>query len=179
MMRDAIFQSDCDQCAALCCVALPFDKSDFFAFDKKGGEACLNLNGRGRCTIHDELRECGFSGCIQYDCLGAGQRVTQEIFDGQSWQDQPVLLKPMSDAFRAMRVVQELRQLLSVAEKLPLSTTDLQQFNQLYGALSPTEGWSYASLMAFEKSDVPKKANTFFNSLQRHVTRPPELQPAG
>jgi len=98
--------ADCHRCAALCCVALAFDRSASFAFDKPAGEPCPSLRGK-LCVIHDDLEARGCSGCARYDCAGAGQRVVQEVFGGRS--EDPAR---MADAFRVMRDVQELRVLL-------------------------------------------------------------------
>ncbi len=90
---------------------LAFERSPSFAFDKPAGVPCRNLLGNA-CRIHDELVGSGCSGCARYDCAGAGQRVCEEVFVGRSWRDDPALLAPMTDAFRVMRDVQELRVLL-------------------------------------------------------------------
>ena len=98
--------SRCEDCAALCCVMLPFDAGEDFGFDKAAAQACRHLAGHA-CAIHSGLAAAGFSGCVRYDCLGAGQRVVQEVFAGRSWRDDPALLHPMEAAFRAMRRLHE------------------------------------------------------------------------
>jgi hypothetical protein len=116
-------RADCARCAALCCVALAFDKSHLFGFDKGAGVPCSHLSASGACTIHAAREESGFQGCITYDCLGAGQRAT-ELFGGRSWIDDPELLGPMIDAFSALQGVHRLLLLLRQAEKLPLAVDD-------------------------------------------------------
>jgi hypothetical protein len=108
---------DCSRCAALCCVALAFDRSEHFAFDKPAGRACRHLAVHA-CAIHDELEARGFGGCARYDCAGAGQRVTMEIFGGRSWRDDPALLRPMMDAFAAVRDAHEALRAASAAKNL-------------------------------------------------------------
>ncbi|MEH6401980.1 MAG: hypothetical protein V7750_01315 [Sneathiella sp.] len=162
---------DCSRCASLCCVMLAFDKSNKFAIDKEAGEPCPNLAANGLCKIHDTLDDRGFGGCIQFNCHGAGQRVTQEVFGGKSWQQDISLLRPMSEAFRPMRQIHELLQLLEVSEKLPLSKEDkLKHFN-LVQALTPPEGWTPASLTAFEKGPLREETMSFFSSLNNYVSR--------
>lgn len=73
--------ADCGSCVGLCCVALPFVRSTEFAIDKPAGTPCPNLTADFGCGIHSELRERGFSGCVAFDCFGAGQRVTREFAD--------------------------------------------------------------------------------------------------
>ena len=110
---------DCSQCAALCCVGLAFDQGAYFAIDKPAGTPCPHL-GRHECTIHADLLDRGFPGCIVYGCTGAGQRVVQEIFNGQSWRDRPELLPDMLRCFADVRQIHTLLELLTAAEKLPL-----------------------------------------------------------
>ena len=113
--------ADCSRCAALCCVAFAFERSDDFAIDKAAGEPCRHLNRSGACRIYDTRLEAGFGGCIRHDCLGAGQRVVQETFEGRSWLSEPDLLEPMSEAFATMWAIHKALALLSTARKLALS----------------------------------------------------------
>jgi hypothetical protein len=116
-------QADCARCAALCCVALALPKGDAFAIDKPNGVPCPHLDGH-ECATHARRDAEGFSGCVRYDCAGAGQRVTQELFAGRSWRDDPDLLAPMTRAFAAMQRIHDLIVLLREAEKAPLSAEE-------------------------------------------------------
>ncbi len=111
---------DCARCAALCCIGLAFDRSSLFAYDKPAGEPCRHLDGASRCRIHATLQADGFGGCVAYDCLGAGQHVTQQMFGGRSWRDDPELLEPMMAALKAHREVRELMVILAQARTLPV-----------------------------------------------------------
>jgi hypothetical protein len=111
--------ADCSRCAALCCVALAFDRSELFGFDKAAGVPCAHLDGH-ECSIHAEREREGFAGCARYDCLGAGQRVTLELFAGRSWRDEPSLGAPMMDAFHRLHEVHELLELVRAAGAWPL-----------------------------------------------------------
>jgi hypothetical protein len=97
--------ADCSQCAGLCCVLLPFRAEDGFGRDKPGGEACGNLDAAHLCRIHDRLAESGWSGCVRYDCQGAGQHVTQTTYAGQDWRASEVNLAEMAAVFSVMRVL--------------------------------------------------------------------------
>jgi hypothetical protein len=112
-------KSDCMNCAALCCVSLVLDKGPMFAIDKAAGTPCPNL-GKHLCTIHDDLEPRGFKGCTLYDCAGAGQRVTQERFNGESWRDAPELLPAMMRDFANLRPVHERMTMLVAAETYSL-----------------------------------------------------------
>lgn len=99
--------SDCSNCAALCCLGMSFQKGDDFAIDKASGTPCPNLGFDHRCKIHSTLKDDGFEGCIKFDCAGAGQRVTQMRFNGESWQDSPELLFAMMRDFENLRPLHE------------------------------------------------------------------------
>jgi len=70
------YRADCERCVGLCCVAAPFQRSADFALTKPAGVPCPHLGTDHRCTIHAQLQERGFPGCVSFDCYGAGQRVT-------------------------------------------------------------------------------------------------------
>lgn len=117
-------RGDCARCAGLCCVALPFARSQDFAASKPAGRPCLNLATGPqdfRCTIHTRLRASGWSGCTVFDCFGAGQLVTQDLFDGRTWRSDPQLAPKMFAAFEGMRRVQETRYYLHSLRDEPLS----------------------------------------------------------
>src|SRR5690606_11641917 len=48
-------EADCGACKALCCVLLPFDADQGFAFNKAAGTPCSNLTRHFRCSIHVRL----------------------------------------------------------------------------------------------------------------------------
>ena len=89
----ADLRADCARCSALCCVALPYAASADFAYDKPAGRPCRHLDGHA-CSIHAELPQRGFPGCTVFDCLGAGQQVTQHTYGGLTWRDRQVEASP-------------------------------------------------------------------------------------
>ncbi|CUH82038.1 hypothetical protein [Tropicibacter naphthalenivorans] len=159
-------QSDCSKCAALCCLALAFDKGRDFAFDKNPGEPCRNLSGHS-CTIHDDLTEKGFRGCVAYDCLGAGNRVVQEVFGGQSWRDEPRLTRVMMEAFAGMREVHKRIDLLRAAGSFPLEPRDEQT---RAGFLARLEDWRWSGpeLNDFEVA-LALEIDIFIHSLSAYL----------
>ncbi len=159
-------KGDCENCAALCCVALAFDKGDMFGFDKAAGQACPELQPDFRCGIHGRLPEAGFAGCVQYDCLGAGQRVVQQVFAGQNWRNTPALLAPMLQAFAQMRQVHELLLLLQTAGGLPLSEPQKQELARLKAGLQPDTGWTSQTLRLFERSGLAGEVQQFLRELK-------------
>lgn len=160
-----MLMADCQRCAALCCVGLAFDQSPLFAVSKPAGASCPHLSSSARCNIHSQRSTRGFAGCASYDCLGAGQRVTQELFRGHSWQDQPHLLAAMLDAFRVMRQVHESLRLLHSAARLPLLARERQRLGELVAALEPSDGWSREALANFEQGALADEVAAFLRSL--------------
>ncbi len=102
-------EPDCGRCVGLCCVALPFRASHGFAFAKDAGAPCRHLDGSHRCSIHASLRESGMVGCTTYECFGAGQHVTQVVYDGASWRDHA---DGGEEMFAVFAVVQRLHEML-------------------------------------------------------------------
>lgn len=158
-------EPDCENCAALCCVALHVEKSSKFAIDKPAGVACPNLAPRGRCRIHASLSERGFSGCVAYDCLGAGQRVVQELYDGISWQPDQSLLAPMSEDFAKMRRLHTLIELLVLSENIELRPALRKTRTTLLQELAPTEGWSRLSFASVSVQSLEARTHAFLKDL--------------
>lgn len=159
-------EADCSQCAALCCVLLPFDRSEAFGFDKAGGEPCRHLAGDHSCRIHDELDARGFRGCVRFDCHGAGQRVVQEVFEDADWRTDPDLLAPMSDAFQKMRGIHELLVLLAEAGRLPLQQSQRGNLERLQAALTPPEGFTPSILSGFDLAARKAEVYAFLADLK-------------
>lgn len=166
-MNDVVsLKGDCSQCQALCCVALAFDRSDMFAIDKPAGVACPNLTGGYKCNIHTQLGELGFAGCQKYDCLGAGQRVVNEVFPNVDWLKNPDQLRPVIEAFASMRKVHELLELLLTAQGLPLAPGQAEECGELIAELSPSAGWQPAMLKEFEQGGIARRVGRFLSSLR-------------
>ncbi|MCJ2185372.1 hypothetical protein [Novosphingobium beihaiensis] len=157
------FRADCTRCAALCCVAFALNDPEMFAVRKEAGEPCPNLNARGGCTIHGALADKGFRGCVLYDCLGAGPRVTQELFQGRSWQDDPALLGPMCDAFRVLTRAHKLLFLLREAGRLDLSPEDRLRLAALREAVDRA-GTSFAAM-----AEIESEAHRFLRGLRSYI----------
>jgi hypothetical protein len=162
------FSPKCEDCAALCCVMLPFDGGEDFGFDKAGGLACKHLKGHA-CSIHANLAEQGFAGCLRYDCLGAGQRVVQEVFAGQSWRSDASLLGPMEQAFRAMRRLHEDHALLEAAARLPLTGDEDAKRLKLLADLGVGDRQTQASLSAYETGPKPRAVRDFLAQLKARL----------
>ncbi|MGY0019436.1 pentapeptide repeat-containing protein [Streptomyces sp. YJ-C3] len=106
-------RADCGSCFGLCCVALPFAKSQDFARNKSAGTPCHHLQDDFRCGIHTRLRDEGYPGCTVFDCFGAGQKISQVTFEGVSWRERPESARAMYEVFPVMRQLHELLWYLS------------------------------------------------------------------
>lgn len=109
-------RADCSTCFALCCTAFGFSRSADFPIDKPAGSPCRNLADDFSCTIHDRLRPRGFRGCTVFDCFGAGQNVSQNLFGGTSWVDDPDTKAEMFSTFAAVRQLHEMLWYLAEAQ---------------------------------------------------------------
>ncbi|UWQ76585.1 hypothetical protein [Leisingera sp. M658] len=142
---------DCSRCAGLCCVAYPFEAHEDFGLLKQTDTPCPNLAPDFRCSIHSSLAACGFGGCVAYSCAGAGQRVTQVLFDGETWQDDPDLLTHMTHALRVLRPIHEALLVLQEAAALLLPQDLRNRCNELTAAMCPDEA---SSIWEFEEEAV-------------------------
>lgn len=150
-------RSDCSRCTGLCCVGLHLVRSADFAIDKPAGTPCPNLRTDFGCGIHARLPESGFPGCVAYDCLGAGQRVTAAVraaHDGATWRDDPAAAR---DAFAALPVVTQLQELLwYLAEvlALPAAAAVHDDARQALDRTAPLVGLAAADLLALDVGAV-------------------------
>jgi uncharacterized protein YjbI with pentapeptide repeats len=114
-------KADCSKCVGLCCVALNILASSDFAINKPAGTPCPNLQQNYRCSIHKNLRDNGWKGCTVFDCLGAGQKVSQETFRGKSWREHPEVAKKMFSVFPLMEQLYEMMAFIAEALTYELS----------------------------------------------------------
>jgi hypothetical protein len=116
---DQDFTADCRRCFALCCIALRYTRADGFGHDKAAGQPCHLLKSDYKCGIHDRREELGYEGCIDFDCLGAGQRASA-AFAGRNWQRDAGTARDLYAHFAQLLVLQEMRQALREAASLDL-----------------------------------------------------------
>lgn len=132
MFRD--LKSDCKNCFGLCCVALPYGKSADFPYDKDGGKPCRNLCSNNLCAIHDQLRERGFRGCVSYECFGAGQHVSQSVYNGKDWREDTEHAEEMFAVFSLVQQLHEmlwyLKQMLTLKETKSLKSSLQKIYNE-------------------------------------------------
>jgi hypothetical protein len=169
----AALRADCARCQALCCVSLPFDRCESFGFDKPANVPCQYLEPGCGCSIHGELRARGQAGCAAYDCYGAGQRITQELFVGVSWQSHPETSAALFEAFRRLTRVHELRLLLHEAGRLSLSRSRASERQELLAQLEPARGLSREALAALELPELEAAVYSWLRGLARELSPQP------
>lgn len=101
-------RGDCARCSGLCCVVPAFDAAQGFGFDKEAHAPCRHLDSAHRCTIHEGLAAQGFTGCVVFECHGAGQWVTEHVAQGRSWRDSTETAARVFAAWPRFRALHEL-----------------------------------------------------------------------
>lgn len=170
--RRAALRADCTRCRALCCVVPGFARSSDFAIDKPAGRPCPNLQADFRCSVHSELRDRGFPGCTVYDCLGAGQHVTQVVLGGHDWRTSSDTAEAMVEVFPVVRDLFELLRYLAEGASFPRAV-------EVHDALEA----AYAEIEALAEADVATLSSVDIGSVRLRVVpllrRASELQRAG
>jgi hypothetical protein len=113
-----------------------------FAFDKPAHSACRHLTLEDRCAIHVGLASRGFPGCVAFDCYGAGQRVTQELFNGMSWRtSDETTVRNLFSVYTSFLVLHRLMAMLALAEAIasPAFETQLRLKRQQIDDLCRSE----------------------------------------
>lgn len=157
-------KSDCENCFALCCVALPFAKSADFAFSKDGGTPCRNLQSDYRCGIHCSLREKGFKGCTVYECFGAGQKVSQITYDGKEWRGNPELAEEM---FRVFPLMQQLHEMLYYLDEALGREEARPLCRDLIDLVEKTKSLTELDPVAILELDIPSHRKSVSKLLQQ------------
>ena len=166
------FRGKCDECFGLCCVAPSFSVSADFAIDKEAGEPCPNLRSDFRCEIHDSLRPRGFAGCSAYECLGAGQKVSQLAFGGHSWREAPDTAEQMFETFRIVRQLQEMLFSLSgAAAALPQGGSLRSPLAALYDEIDGVTRATADEIVGTDVAAYRRRANALLLRVAGELTR--------
>ncbi len=164
-----ILKADCDNCFGLCCVGLYFSATDGFPADKAAGQPCINLRPDFSCDVHSELLVRGLKGCLAFDCLGAGQKVSQVTFAGRDWRQASDVAVNMFEAFVIMRHLYELLWYLTEAMTFEAASPD---HGELAAALAETERFTNLSsqaLMGLDLANHREKVNALLRQMSELV----------
>lgn len=164
-----LLRSDCAACQDLCCVSLPFDRSESFGFDKRADVPCRHLQPTSGCSIHGRLRASGFAGCADYECFGAGQRVTRELFPEATWRSHPQLARAIFAAFRQLKHVHELRFLLREAAALRLEPEHAERCQALLTRLEPEPDFTAETLAQLDVQLLDDAVRALLRSFSCYV----------
>ena len=122
-----VYTSDCDNCDALCCIAPDIVANDY---KKPKNTVCDYLKTEEKkCGIYNERIKHGFSCCIQFECYGAGQAVT-ELFHKLNYR------KPTTNTIKHLKNEIFLATLVTLHDKLKVTyknkvIIDLEALNAL------------------------------------------------
>lgn len=94
------FRADCSECCGLCCIVPAQFALQGFGEDKPEDTPCRHLDASHRCRIYARRSARGYSACEGFDCFGAGQWVTKELFAGADWKSSAEVAKEMFAAYR-------------------------------------------------------------------------------
>lgn len=160
---------DCTKCFGFCCVALYFSASEGFPADKEASKPCLNLQSDFSCAIHKNLRKKGLKGCTAYDCFGAGQKVAQSIYKGESWKQHPERAKEMFQVFLIVRQIHEMIWYLTQAFMEEENNSIKDEINNL---IKEMDGMTHAEVDLLINLDIESyrdKVNYFLKRTSENV----------
>ncbi|GAA1880234.1 pentapeptide repeat-containing protein [Lapillicoccus jejuensis] len=162
-------RADCARCFGLCCVALPFERAGGFPDDKPAGLPCRFLAVDHACRVHDSLLDRGYRGCVAYECFGAGQQVSQVIFRGRSWRDEPSTAASMFAVFPVARALHEVLRHATEALGWDLPTDLARPLAALADEVADRVGLGPDLLLATDLPDVRRRAGDLFAAASAHV----------
>ncbi|MDG3011110.1 pentapeptide repeat-containing protein [Rhodococcus sp. D2-41] len=153
-------RGDCSNCFALCCTAFGFARSADFAVDKPAGQPCGHLSPGHACVIHARLPERGFRGCTVFDCFGAGQVVSQRLFAGVSWRDEPGSAGTMFAAFAVVRRLHEMLWHLHEAHDRARDPDDAHRAELAAAAIDALTAGGAAALLAADVDTLHREVRS-------------------
>ncbi|MEW9870986.1 pentapeptide repeat-containing protein [Arthrobacter sp. HS15c] len=166
--RDSL-RPDCSNCFALCCTAFGFARSADFAIDKPAATPCPNLDQDFSCTIHDRLRPRGFRGCTVFDCFGAGQAVSQQLFAGISWRDAPDSRQDMFAAFKVVRQLHEMLWHLAEAQERTFDADSAREAKELRKIIDDLGRGPLPGLLACDLESLHSAVRTILVAVSEEV----------
>lgn len=167
--RRSVLKSDCTACDGLCCVALHFKASDGFPVDKPSGKPCPHLMLDFRCAVHGTLAARGFKGCLGFDCLGAGQRISALTFAERSWQTAPASASLIFKSFVVMMSLYELLWYLSEALEYSEYKASGEHLEALLREVEPLTFLSHKALGAIDLHTLRTRANLLLTEVGEQV----------
>ncbi len=172
------FIIDCANCSGLCCTALHFSKSEGFPENKIAGRPCLNLMSDFTCKVHDSLKELNYKGCMSYDCFGAGQYVTQNIFKGETWKN----YKKTNVVYDVFNIIQQLFEVryylidsLRVSDSLNITDDLVELIDENIRLCS----LPYEEMLSINMQDIKTKSNVLLKRICADLTKTTKVDTIG
>lgn len=150
----------CDMCSGLCCVALYFSKLDGFPEHKKEGVACSHLQDNFLCNIHACLTQRKLTGCLRYDCFGAGQLVTKNIYSSYTWKE----TKNPKEIFEVFQVVYQLQEIVWYLSEASMLSIETRIDELIHEGLELTKQTPQA-ILSFDIERYRQDANVILKSI--------------
>jgi hypothetical protein len=150
-------------------VAPAFVKSSDFAITKPPGKPCPKLTADFRCSIHDRLRPEGFPGCVAYDCFGAGQKVTQITYRGDTWRSSPNIAGEMFEVFGVMQLLHSMLTYMTEALELAGSGPLGIELRKKFAELESLSLGTPAEILAIEMDSQRRVVGGLLDEVSRLV----------
>lgn len=151
--------SDCQNCSGLCCVALCFRKSDGFPSNKPAGKPCEYLTLDFKCRIHEKLSDMNLKGCLNYECFGAGQKVSKKIFNDQDWKREPEISKEIFDVFIKVLQLHQVLWYLIQAASISEDKNNIDTLDKYIIENNDITSLPYKDILSFDLEEYRSRAN--------------------
>ena len=127
-----------------------------------------------RTTYAASMKPCpirAFRAAPSSIAKGAGQYVTQQIFPRKRWRKDRETLEAISEAYRRMRAVCDMAELLHLAARLPLSATQEAARRDMLDRLLPDPAWTADDLAQAEETGLLSDARAVLTSFRDAALR--------
>lgn len=168
-VRRENLRADCNNCFALCCTAFGFSRSVDFAEDKPAGSPCRHLGSNFSCSVHKGLRSRGFRGCTVFDCFGAGQVVSQQLFSGVSWRERPDTQRHMFSAFKIVKQLHEMLWYLIEAQERTYDPDTAHEAHELASTIAALVGGGQADLFTTDIDAIHRAVRAVLMEISAEV----------
>lgn len=159
MMLLKEMSSDCENCSGLCCVALCYRKSDGFPGNKPVGRPCEYLTPDFKCRIHNKLSDMNMKGCLNYECLGAGQKVSNIIFNRQNWAGNPEISKVIFEVFIKVLQLHQILWYLIQAASIGNDKNNIDNLDKYIFENNKITSLPYNDILNYDLEEYRVKAN--------------------
>lgn len=166
---------NCENCSGLCCVALYCARTDGFPENKDAGIPCKYLNSNFQCKVHSQLIDMNMKGCLAYDCFGAGQKVSQDLFSNITWQSNQEKSNLIFDVFLLVFQLHQMEWYLLESLLLDTDKRFSENIEQLIFKIEHVLEKSYENILNFDISSFRLEVNHILKSISKQYTKSNKL----